>query len=298
MTLCLAWKHGNAVYFASDSRLTATSKSILTEEATKIFKVGVEIYGPNDSEFPNAPEELIYHSTFGLCFAGSYLNGSLLADTLDEVLSNIQVAPGYSDFTIENLSNISFSIYKQVSKQIMAINREQGFAKVLLGGFCPVYNTFRLYEFSTQFNTAMGMYDFIKNEIELNTMPVFIGDQVAIEYAKTLLYKIGEQYSAFHLLREIIDNSEITTVGGDIQCGVFAQGKFRTYGIVEYDTIENDYGFLEVQHKYKFRGLDLNLNAEELRSGQINISKTFLNPFERERNELFKKVVDRIEKNI
>jgi hypothetical protein len=41
MTLCLAWKKGNEVYFASNSRLTDNQKNILTNEATKIFKVGI-----------------------------------------------------------------------------------------------------------------------------------------------------------------------------------------------------------------------------------------------------------------
>lgn len=295
MTLCLAWKQGNSIYFASDSRLTDSPNTILTDEATKVFKVGVEIYSPQRSETPNIPEELILNSTFGLCFAGSYLNGSLLADTIDEVLSNIQGAPGYSDLSIDNLSNVAFSVYKQVSKQLMEINKEKGLSKVLLGGYCPVFNKFELYVFSPQFNNDLKEYDFIKTNIELDDEAVFIGDTIAVESAKSLLYKIGKNYSYFHLLREVINNREIFSVGGNIQCGLFTPYKFRTYGIVEYDTIEDSYGFLQIQHKYKFRGLDLNLEDEELRTGNINIRKSFLNPFDDERMELFKSVLENIE---
>jgi hypothetical protein len=57
----------------------------LTNDSTKIFKVGVEIYGPVCSEEPEIPEPLLHQTTFGLCFTGSYLNGSLLADSIEEV---------------------------------------------------------------------------------------------------------------------------------------------------------------------------------------------------------------------
>ncbi len=93
MTLCLAWKQNNAIYIAADSRLTSPDGTITTDQATKIFKIGVQVFAPIPSENPDAEAELVFKSTFGLAFSGSYINGSLIANTLDEIFSNLQAAP-------------------------------------------------------------------------------------------------------------------------------------------------------------------------------------------------------------
>lgn len=298
MTLCLAWKQGQEIYFASDSRLTDTQKSVLTNDATKIFKVGVEIYGPVRSEEPEIPEPLLHQTTFGLCFTGSYLNGSLLADTIEEVLSNLQGTPEYSDFSIDNLTDIAFAIYKQVSKQLTEIHRENGLTEVLFGGYCPVNSEFKLYKFYPKPLISNETLDYEKEELNLNGQTILIGDKSAKEKAGELLKNLNRQYSHFHLLRDVINNTDIPTVGGNIQAGLFRPIKFKTYGIVEYSTFEDDYGMLQVKDSYKFRGLSLDFDDTELRKGNINIKKTFFNPFEHEREEFFNQVFKSIDEHV
>ena len=162
MTLCLAWKINDEIYFASDSRLTS-GDSIITDEANKIFKVKVEIYGPRPGHTPNAIEPLIYQTTFGLCFAGSYINGSVLADTLEDVLSNIQATP-YSDISIDNLSEIAFAVYRIVTNELMYRHRMDGLSEVLIGGYCPKDKKFRLYRFSPKFEPG-ELIDFQKEDL-------------------------------------------------------------------------------------------------------------------------------------
>jgi len=298
MTLCLAWKRGQEIYFASDSRLTDNQKSVLTDDATKIFKVGVEVYGPVRSEEPEIPEPLLHHTTFGLCFTGSYLNGSLLADTIEEVLSNLQGTPEYSDFSIENLTDIAFAIYKQVSKQLTEIHRENGLTEVLFGGYCPVNSEFKLYKFYPKPLIVGEPLDYEKEEVNLDGQTILIGDKAAKEKAGELLSNLNRQYSHFHLLRDVINNTDVPTVGGNIQAGLFRPKKFKTYGIVEYSTFEDDYGMLQVKDSYKFRGLSLDFDDTELRKGNINIKKTFFNPFEHEREEFFNQVFKSIDKHV
>lgn len=297
MTLCLAWKQGGQTHFASDSRLTDGDSSITTDDATKVFKIRVEIYGPVSSENPNQKEPLIHQTTFGLCFSGSYLNGSIIADTIEEVLSNIQATP-YSDISIENLSNIAFVIYKQVSTQLMQIHSEKGLSTVLLGGYCPSNSDFKLYQFSQKRIVQGEMLEFEKQTIELTKEAYYIGNSSAIEKAKQLSSKLSNEYTYFHILREIIKDGEIKTVGGNIQCGLFRPMTFRSYGLVEYSTIENEIGMLQVEHSYKFRGLSLNLDDNELRSGDVHIHIPFFNPFESERNEYFKQVFENNGRNL
>jgi len=295
MTLCLAWRRGHEIYFASDSRLTDAENRVLTDDATKIFKVSVEIYGALPSNTPHAIEPLEYQTKFGMCFSGSYLNGSILADTMEEVLSNIQASP-YSDISIENLSEIAFAIYKQVSRQLMQLNRERGAAEVLLGGYCFVTNEFKLYKFYPKPLLPGHEVEFEKQEIPLERQTIFLGDNMATAKAMSLLPNVSNKFSHFHLLREIIKDSNITTVGGNIQAGLFRPNTFKTYGIVEYGVYEDDYGMLSVKDNYKFRGLSLDFDDSQLRRGNLNIHKTFFNPFESERENFFKQVFDHIDK--
>jgi hypothetical protein len=297
MTLCLAWKQGQEIYFASDSRLTDAQKSVLTNDATKVFKVGVEIYGPVRSEEPEIPEPLLHQTTFGLCFTGSYLNGSLLADTIGEVLSNLQGTPEHSDFSIDNLTDISFAIYKQVSRQLTEIHRENGLTEVLFGGYCPISNEFTLYKFYPKPLINGEPLDYEKEELNLNGQTIFIGDKAAKDKAGELLNNLNRHYSHFHLLRDIINDTEVPTVGGNIQAGLFRPTKFKTYGIVEYSTFEDEYGMLQVKDSYKFRGLSLDFDDTELRKGHINIKKTFFNPFEHEREAFFNQVLRSIDEH-
>lgn len=280
MTLCIAWKQHERVYFASDSRLTNPDKTIITNYATKIFKIKVAGIGPSPDEAP------IFSTDFGLCFTGSYLNGSLIADTISEVLSNLQVTP-YSDYSIDNLSEIAFVVYKNVSVQLMELNREKGLAKALLGGLCPFANIFKLYEFAPNPSYTGSQMEFIKTEIIIAENSAFLGDNDAQCAATDLREKLSKTYSYFHILRDIINNAEISTVGGQIQVGVFEENTFRTSGIAEYALHKDEYGFHSVNNKLTFRGIDFGFIDSELRIGNINVVKTFFDPFELEHMQLF-----------
>lgn len=288
MTLCIAWRRGRETYLVSDSRLT-NDGSLVTNDANKIFKIKVEIYAPVSSEIPNAVEEIIYQSTFGLCFAGSYINGSVLADTIEEVLSNIQATP-YSDTSIDNLSDIAFVVYTRVSTQLMQLHRQSGLSEVLFGGYCPSTEQLKFFKFSPKFEPDK-LLDFEKQEVQITEQATFIGDSSAKQKANSLLHKLDNDYSYFHLLREVINDDSVPTVGGNIQAGLFRPNNFKTYGIAEYSTYTDDYGCLRVKDSYNFRGLSLDFADNELRKGNLNIRKAFFNPFENEREKYFKQVM-------
>jgi len=293
MTLCLAWKQGKEIYFASDSRLT-NGNSIVTNDANKIFKVKVEIYGPIPANNPNAIEPLIHQTDFGLCFAGSYINGSVLADTLEEVLSNIQASP-YSDISIDNLSEIAFAVYKIVTKQLMNLHQMNGLSEVLLGGYCPKNKDLKLFRFSPKFEPG-ELIDFQKQQIVLDSQTIVLGNGKA--KATSLLPKLNGDYTHFHLLREVIQDDDVPSVGGNIQAGLFRQNNFKLYGIAESSLFTDDYGFLQVKDSLTFRGIQFNFDDSELRKGNININKSFFTPFEKERDENFKKANESIDDNI
>lgn len=294
MTLCLAWKDNSNYYFISDSRLRNTA-GIVTDKASKIFKINVRIFGPTNSEKEKIKEEILLDTSYGLCFAGSYLNGSLLADTINQVLTNLQGAPNFSDFSLLNLSNIVFNIYKQVSTQLMEINQFDGLSNVLFGGYCTEESKYIFYEFGFSKNEQI---EFHKYELSETDFPKYIGDTPAKEKALNLSEKINSNYSYFHLLREIINDQDIITVGGDIQIGIFENEKFDTHGILEYHVAENEENYLEVKTDFKYRGLNIDYDDLEQSSGNIHRRLSFINPFENERKEYYKEIMARIDEDI
>ena len=295
MTLCLAWKQGSEIYFASDSRLTDGVGGITTDDATKIFEINVKIYGAVRSEAPDEPEPLLHQTTFGLCFAGSYLNGSIIADTIEDVLSNLQGALPYSDFSIDNLMEIAFVVYKRVSEQLMHIHREKGFSEMLIGGYCPETSEFKLYKFSPLVKYPI---EFLKEEVKVVGHGILLGDSIATAKARTLLSKINHDYTHFHLLREVIRDDSVPTVGGNIQAGIFKRKRFKTCGIAQYSIYEDEYGYKQVKDEYRFRGLSLDFSNSELSKGNLIVRKVLFNPFESERDEYFKDVFESIDKSV
>lgn len=287
MTLCIAWKNRSGISFASDSRLS-NNNMIITDSASKIFKINITIKSPRN-ELDNS-EIITYQSNFGLCFTGSYLSGSLIADAMNLFFSNIQAAPNFSDISMDNFSELALNIYSQVSKQLMELNGSDARSEALFSGYCPETFTLKLYKFKWD---VEGEISFVKEKIAVSDLPVFIGDTRAKELGVELLNKINNNYSYYHLLEEIIKDREIISVGGDIQTGVFENGDFDIFGILNYHLDETD--FPKVKSSFRFRGLEIDFDTENLRSGNINPSITYINPFERRRQSYFNEINRRID---
>lgn len=288
MTLCLSWKTQTEAYFISDSRLTGVFRNVITDDSPKVFKINVRIFdAPPADEAP----KILYQTNFGMCFTGSYMNGSILADSTEEVLSNLQAVPQYSDTTMDNLSEIAFSIYKQISSGLVQIHQAGGLSKVLFGGLCPVTSMFRLYEFGFDLYGPDGI-EFTKKELQKQAGElIVIGDGDAQREALRLWETDPKPATPFHVLRRIINDSQIASVGGAIQVGVFNSDGFQLNGLMEYEKYTDEFGHLAVNDHWRFRGFSLNLGNNELCRGNLNILKTFLNPFVNERETYFKEVI-------
>lgn len=294
MTLCLAWKQGKNIFFASDSRLSKPppilpNSSPVTNDANKVFKIRAEFYNSLPERFSGIPAKATRQATYGLCFAGSYLNGSILADTLDDFLSNLLVNQN-SDISIDNISQIAFAIYKQVSRQFIKLNGNDIKCEVLFGGYCLNKGAFKLYKFSPKEAPKYeDISEYLKEEINLDAQTILLGDKIAKQKAEELLNKINADYTHYHLLREIIKDENIPTVGGNIQIGYFDIDKFTTHGIVEHSSFEDDNGNLQIKDIYKLRGLVLDFQDKELLSGKLQIHKPFFSPFSKEKDELIRR---------
>jgi len=279
MTLCLAWKIENNIYFASDSRISRMLNSnfiTISDTAPKIFSIPVRIYR---SQF-----DLLYDKDWGICLAGGYIAGSGYADTLSEVLSNLQIANNDSKIDYKIIIKIAFDIYEQISRELVETGNKEALAKILITGICPIDNNEFLFEFGFKIlETGIEYYskEFDFNEYEMN----LIGDDNAINYFKENL-KRHNTLDYFRLLKEICRNTDIKTVGGNLQAGVLQKTHpkyFSIHGIIESKLELNDDSKWCVKNNWLFRSIELN---PQLIKDKVHVRTIFLSPFEKERFEL------------
>lgn len=279
MTLCLAWARRGEISLASDSRLTGPF-GILSDIATKIFTVRVQVTSPDG-------QKIFFQDAYGLCFTGSYLNGSLIADSMGELLSSLTL-PALHQISAETIATIAFGIYQDISSHLMALNQRGGLSEMWLAGHCPQQGRNRLFRFSWRYtDTGDGISLTMTEEKLADNTLLFLGDQNAINRARELAPRIrfengrfANGYTEYHLLREIIDDPSIGGVGGAIQTGHLIGRTFRLFGMVDYE-IDNLPGqeIKWVRPVYTFRGIPLVRAMENGSPVRIQTSKLSMAPF-------------------
>jgi hypothetical protein len=90
---------------------------------------------------------------YGLCLTGSYLNDSLPADTIREMISHL-VLDDPHPIDDQTIARITFQIYQEVSRHLTAINRQSALTEMWLAGFCPASGRDRLFRFSWHYPCA------------------------------------------------------------------------------------------------------------------------------------------------
>ena len=271
----------------SDSRLTNDNKEVITDFGNKVFTIPVTILEPNSADIK-------FQADYGLCFAGSYLNGSYLADSILQLTKRMELEKNEL-ISFDFISNIVFQLYQFISTQLMQIHRDSGLSSVMFVGYCPETKTNKIHKYSALINDGEGI-KFVLEELSNSEMSFhFIGDTKAIEKATSLVSKINlNPYSEFHLMKEIIDDKDISTVGGCIQYGSAVQDKFRLYGIAEPILYEpqKEVEFYYQTYHYEFRGIPLGYKNGPLSELPVKWNKVFMMPFEDKRKELEEKATE------
>lgn len=145
--------------------------------------------------------------------------------------------------------------------------------KLFFTGYCPVLKKNKLVKFYT--DNSVGEITFSKIYLDVNENEIlYLGSRKAINKAKILSDNIARTYTHFHLLKEIIEDTNIEDVGGCIQYGCVIQGEFRTFGILDYYRDSSSF------HKIRlFRSLPLNFEDAEIQNLGCKIGKVLMAPF-------------------
>jgi hypothetical protein len=251
MTLCVAWKTKGYVHFASDSRLSFTEVSY-ADVAIKVLSLRIRLYPPHDEGTTRTPD---LQSEIGMCFAGSSVNSLVIKETIEEILKDITYAPGSSDSSMEGIARLIFRVYENISRQLAATDLgTKALATLIITGYCAEERRVRTYHLSVTSRNEYSMTEILT----ANAGHLFIGTRQATAMAERLLPSPPSDRDYLNALKGVID-AGVTGVGGAIQYGTFASGRFKVSGV----TMMKD----DVQ--YMRGGIDLNA-AEMLEDGLVS----------------------------
>lgn len=261
MTLCVIWKCGDQVHFASDSRLSVNAAH--TDVAIKVLPVPYRIYSPNDQSGVNS---LDFQGELGMCFAGSAVNSLFLKESIAEVLKYLQYAPPYTNKSMDGIAKFIFRAYTIISREICSILYEKGLTAIAIAGLCPEENRFRTYLLETDCRNEHSYKEVLTQSGEHK----FIGLEKSKKKAEAALPNNPHNIDYLSALQSIIDDPDEDTVGGAIQYGTFKSGKFETCGIVNYH---------DGDVHYWRGGLDINSNEFTGSYDTFISSYPFIDPF-------------------
>lgn len=262
MTLCIAWRNGGTVHFASDSRLTVAQNSY-ADVAIKVLSLPLTIFDPADRATPNQ-RTVAHRWDLGMCFAGSAISSLFVKESVTELIKGLQYVPGYTDISMEGVANFIFTAYRLISREICATSiGRNGRANLLIGGMCPREQKIRVFQLSTD--------DFNEHHLEevlTDTSCVFVGSGAKTAQQDLPQYPAVNDY--IDVLKSVIDDPTEPSVGGHVQYGCFKKDKFVVYGIVELD-----------QGVHYWRGA-IDLNSRDFMAGHKSFIPGFpyIDPFE------------------
>ena len=224
MTLCIVWKQNDNIYFTSDSRVTM-KKDAPVAIAIKVACVPFSILSPTQGE---KPRTIDYSGELGMCYSGTAASSLLVKEAVSEVLKNLQYAPGYTNIGMDGIANFIFNSYQYISKKVCSQFGAEGGATIIVAGFCHNEKKLRAYllDMSTQ-----GQY--LCDEILKNN-----GDYQIIgsgkPKAQTSLPSNPKNKDFLNVMKTVIDDPAVPSVGGAIQFGYFEkEEKFKINGIIE-----------------------------------------------------------------
>ena len=255
MTLCIAWRSNGTVHFASDSRLTVANNSF-ADVGIKVLALPITIHDPAQSG-NNAPRTVAHCAELGMCFAGSAVNSLTIKESVVEVIKSLQYAPGYTDISMAGVANFIFTVYRMISREVcqsaLGLN---GIASLLIGGQCMESKNLRVFHLSTNNSNNHDI-----TEVLTDKDHVFIGSGAKV--AEDNLPQHPTDLDYINVLKLVIDDVNIPTVGGHIQYGRFKGPKFVVYGIIEFG-----------KDVHYWRGA-LDLNSKEFMTGNASFVPGF-----------------------
>lgn len=271
MTLVIAHRLNNHISLSSDSRISFGNLGHI-DYGIKVFSVPVKIYSPTSSETDIT--NLDYNYKLGLAVVGSAINAYTVKESVYEILQNLQYIPGHTDLSMEGIAGLVFKVFNKTTLDLGDIIQENGICELILAGYCPIQNKIRIFKFSCD----MSNYPIkpFHEEILTNNGIAFFGSG---KTEANNIYTQNTNLSPLHILRQVINNGNVGSVGGGLQYGDFVINNFTIYGVENYE-LNADGTFKE--YLYTLRGINLYKDEFERGDDGFHVAYTFKRPFKQE----------------
>jgi len=277
MTLVIANKIRNHISLSSDSRISFGTAGQI-DYGIKIFSVPVSIYSPTSSE--TNITTLDYNYKLGLAVVGSAINAYTVKESVYEILQNLQYIPGYTDLSMNGIAKLVFKVFDKTTIDLGNIIQRNGICELILAGYCPKKNGLRVYKFfcDTSNYPIRPYYEEILTEDGME----FFGSGST---EARIIYQASNRLGSLHIVRQVIKEGKVNTVGGGLQYGEFVINNFKVYGVENY-LLNNDGSFKE--YLYTLRGINLYKDEFERGDDGFHVAYTFKRPFEKEIKDICK----------
>jgi len=202
-------------------------------------------------------------------------------ESVYETLQNLQHIPLFRPISMDSICEYIRIIYQFISREIGRIFDKKGMAKLIIGGYCLESKTVRAFKFSNNISDYP-----IKSEVKeilLNKNDIeFIGS--GAKKAKNL-FVLDNNISTLSLLKQVIEDESIKSVGGPMQYGYFLGNNFEIRGVQDYRVTRDS-----PEIYYHLRGVDYH-TKEYLENSNcgLALSYRFVRPFDKEIKDLLKR---------
>jgi hypothetical protein len=141
MTLCIVWREGQTIKFASDSRLTFDS--VVSDFGIKIARLPFAVFEAGETSAP------AYSGELGMAIAGSAVSAVMIKETISEVIARLQGIPEYHELNMDGLAEIMFRAYDSITGTIGEAITIGNMTCMLFAGWCPKTESYRAFRMET-----------------------------------------------------------------------------------------------------------------------------------------------------
>jgi hypothetical protein len=223
MTLVIVQKRKSEISICSDSRFNYKSAGTF-DFGIKVSSIKVQIFSPYDEQ---GNRTLDYDHKIGVGVTGSTTAAYTIKEYVSEALMNLQHTPGYTDFSFEGISNFVLKFYKKICSELTTLFRKDGLCQVILVGYCPLEDKVRTFLLDTDLSDYP--IKFTSTEILKDDGIEFYGSGKS--EAKKVI-ELYPHYSPLNILRRVIFEGRVPSVGGGLQHGSISHKDFYIQGLM------------------------------------------------------------------
>ena len=131
---------------------------------------------------------------------------------------------------MENVADLVFTAYRAVSRTLTQQIGELGLSTAVIAGYCTVEERLRAFKLVTTTQNESSCEEVLVNEGEYE---LFGSGAPAARKRIDGLGRAPTSFDFVAVLKAVVDDSNVNSVGGNIQYGKFQGTRFTTYGVLE-----------------------------------------------------------------